>query len=213
MLRLSFRFPIALSRQWVFTSSYRRSTPATTNPLVSRSGSIWRKRTQISLTRSSITGIITADPSSRSNTDSPVGAFLAPVVAARGGNARLPLHLLEFLFARFLVLTSELLDPGHPGYRFGAMAISPARLERVFVSLAQAGLDLAPSTADGVVTAIMSLHASLSFAHEQWTLLPEDLVPLQCGYHEVDKAPLLFPVDLAPVGASPPHGAGSPGSS
>ena len=145
--------------------------------------------------------------------DSPVGAFLAPIVAARGGNSSLPLHLLEFLFARFLVLTSELLDPGHPGYRFGAMAISPARLKRVFVSLAQAGLDLAPSTADGVVTAIMSLHASLSFAHEQWTLLPEDLVPLQCGYHEVDKAPLLFPVDLAPVGASPPHGAGSPGSS
>ena len=56
---------------------------------------------------------------------SPVGAFLAPVVAARGGNAQLPLHLLEFLFARFLVLTPELLDSGHPGYRFGAMAISP----------------------------------------------------------------------------------------
>ena len=135
---------------------------------------------------------------------SPVGAFLAPVVAARGGNAQLPLHLLEFLFARFLVLTPELLDPGHPGYRFGAMAISPARLERVFESLVQADLDTAVSTADGVVTAIMSLHASVSFAHEQWTLFPEDLVPLQCGFNEVDKAPLLFPLNLPPVGGEPP---------
>ena len=63
---------------------------------------------------------------------SPVGSFLAPIAAVRGGNASLPLHLLEFLFARFLVLTSELVDAAHPGYRFGAMAISPARLERVF---------------------------------------------------------------------------------
>ena len=110
---------------------------------------------------------------------SPVGAFLAPIVAARGGNASLPLHLLEFLFARFLVLTSELLDAGHPGYRFGAMAISPQRLERVFGSLVQAGLDTAVSTADGVVTAVMALHASVPFAHEQWTLFADDLVPLQ----------------------------------
>ena len=63
---------------------------------------------------------------------SPIGTFLTPIVVARGGNASLPLHLLEYLFARFLVLTSELVDAGHPGYRYGAMAISPARLERVF---------------------------------------------------------------------------------
>ena len=135
---------------------------------------------------------------------SPVGAFLAPAVAARGGNASLPLHLLEFLFARFLVLTSELVDPGHPGCRFGAMAISPARLERVFDSLAQAGLDTAVSTADSIVTAATTLHASVSFVHEQWALSPEALIPLQCGYNEVDMAPLLFPVNLAPVGGDPP---------
>ena len=111
---------------------------------------------------------------------SPVGAFLAPVVAARGGNAPLPLHILEFLFARFLVLASELVDPAHPGYRFGAMAISPARLERIFDSLVEAGLDTAVSTADGVVTAIMTLRASVSFVHEQWALFADDLIPLQC---------------------------------
>ena len=96
---------------------------------------------------------------------SPIGAFLAPVVTARGGNASLPLHLLEFLFARFLVLTSGLVDPAHPGYRFGAMAISPAHLERAFDSLVQAGLDTAVSTAHGVVTAVMTLRASVSFVH------------------------------------------------
>ena len=96
---------------------------------------------------------------------SPVGAFLAPIVAARGGNASLPLHLLEFLFAHFLVLTSELVDAAHPGYRFGAMAISPARLERAFDSFVQAGLNTAVSTAHGVVTAVMTLHASVSFVH------------------------------------------------
>ena len=95
------------------------------------------------------------------DTASPVGAFLAPVVAARGGNASLPLHLLEFLFARFLVLTPELVDPVHPDYCFGALAISPARLERVFDSLVSSGLDTAVSTADGVVTAVMALHASV----------------------------------------------------
>ena len=100
------------------------------------------------------------------NAASPVGAFLAPVVAVRGGNASLPLHLLEFLFARFLVLTPELADPAHPGYHFGAMAISPAHLERVFESLVAAGLDMAVSTADDVVTAVMKIHASVSFVHE-----------------------------------------------
>ena len=135
---------------------------------------------------------------------SPIGTFLAPIVAARGGNASLPLHLLEYLFARFLVLTSELVDAAHPGYRFGAMAISPARLERVFDSLVQAGLDTAASTADGVVTAVMTLHASVSFVHEQWALFADDLIPLQCGYTEVDMAPLLFPLNLAPVGGEPP---------
>ena len=136
---------------------------------------------------------------------SPVGAFLAPVVVARGGNASLPLHLLEFLFARFLVvLTSELVDPAHPGYRFGAMAISPARLERVFDSLVSAGLDTAVSTADGVVTAVMALRASVLFVHEQWALFADDLIPLQCGYTEAGMAPLLFPLNLAPVGGEPP---------
>ena len=91
------------------------------------------------------------------------------------------LHLLEYLFARFLALTSELVDPAHPGYRFGAMAISPARLERAFDSLlVEAGLDTAVSTADGVVTAIMTLRASVSFVHEQWALFADDLIPLQC---------------------------------
>ena len=135
---------------------------------------------------------------------SPVGAFLAPVVAARGGNVSLPLHLLEFLFARFLVLTSELVDPAHPGYRFSAMAISPARLERVFDSLVESGLDTAVSTVDGVVTAIMTLRASVSFVHEQWALFADDLIPLQCGYTEVDMAPLLFPLNLVPAGGEPP---------
>ena len=147
------------------------------------------------------------------NAASPVGTFLAPIVAARGGNASLPLHLLEFLFARFLVLTSELVDAAHPGYRFGAMAILPARLERVFDSLVQAWLDTAVSTADGVVTAVMALRASVSFAHEQWALFADDLIPLQCGYTEVDMAPLLFPLNLAPAGASPRRGAGSRASS
>ena len=32
-----------------------------------------------------------------------LGTFLAPIVALRGGNASLLLHLLEFLFSRFLV--------------------------------------------------------------------------------------------------------------
>ena len=99
-----------------------------------------------------------------------IGIFLGPIVAARGGDSVLPLHLLEFLFARFLVLTAELVDPAHPGYRFGAMAVSPARLERVFESLVAAGLDTAVSSADDVVTAVMKIHASVSFVHEQWTL-------------------------------------------
>ena len=136
---------------------------------------------------------------------SPIGIFLGPVIAARGGSPVLPLHHLEFLFARFLVLTPELVDPAHPGYRFGAMAVSPTRLERVFDSLVAAGLDTAVSSADDVVTAVMKIHASVSFVHEQWTLFPDDLVPLQCGYTEVDMAPLLFPLDLAPaVGGEPP---------
>ena len=116
----------------------------------------------------------------------------------------MPLHLLEFLFARFLVLTSELVDPAHPGYRFGAMAILPARLERVFESLVAAGLNTAVSTADGVVTTVMTLRASVSFVHEQWALFADDLIPLQCGYTEVDKAPLLFPLNLVPAGGEPP---------
>ena len=64
-----------------------------------------------------------------------LGAFLVPVVALRGGNASLPLHLLEFLFARFLLLAPELTDTLHPDYRFGALAISPARFECAFGSL------------------------------------------------------------------------------
>ena len=134
---------------------------------------------------------------------SPVGSFLAPVVAARGGNASLPLHLLEYLFARFLVLTPELVDPAHPGYRLGAMSISPGRLERIFDSLIHAGLDTAVSTTDGVVASVMALHATVSFAHEQWALFADDLIPLQCGYTEVDMAPLLFPINEAAAGEPP----------
>ena len=83
--------------------------------------------------------------------ESPAGVFLAPVIAIRGGEPSLPLHLLEYLFARFLVITPELGDMLHPGYRFGATAISPARLERAFNSLVEAGLDTSVSSADDVV--------------------------------------------------------------
>ena len=138
--------------------------------------------------------LVAVDPAS------PVGTFLAPVTA-RCGNASLPLHLLEFLLARFLVLTSELADPAQQGYRVGAMAISPVRLERAFDSLVDAGHDTAVSTADGIVTAVMALHASVSFVHEQWALFADDLIPLQCGFTEVDMAPLLFPHNLSPVAA------------
>ena len=80
-----------------------------------------------------------------------------------------------------------------------------AVVERVFDSLVAAGLDTAVSSADDVVTAVMQIHASVSFVHEQWTLFADDLVPLQCGYTEVDMAPLLFPLDLAPAaGGEPP---------
>ena len=129
----------------------------------------------------------------------PLGTFLAPVVALRGGNASLPLHLLEFLFARFLVLTPELCDASHPGYRFGALAISPARLERAFDSLVGMGLDTAVSSADDVVRAVLMMHPSVTFSHAQWALAADDLIPLQGGYTPQDMAPLLYPLNDAPL--------------
>ena len=125
------------------------------------------------------------------DSDSQIGKFLAPVIAIRGGEPSLPLHLLEFLFARFLVITPGLGDMLHPGYRFGATAVAPARLERVFNSLVESGLDTTVSSADDVVCALMTLHGSLSFADAKWVLAEHDLIPL--GGSADDLAPLLYP--------------------
>ena len=133
-----------------------------------------------------------------------LGAFLVPVVALRGGNASLPLHILEFLFARFLVLAPELTGTLHPGYCFGALAISPARLERAFGSLVSAGLDTAVSSADGAVRAVLALHPSVTFAHAQWALAADDLIQLQGGHTPQDMAPLLFPLSIVPLGGEHP---------
>ena len=129
----------------------------------------------------------------------PLGTFLASVVALRGGNASLPLHILEFLFARFLVLAPELCDTLHPGYRFGALAISPARLKRVLNSLVSAGLDTAVSYADDAMRAVLTLHSSVTFAHAQRALAADNLIPLRGGHTPQDMAPLLFPLSIAPL--------------
>ena len=103
------------------------------------------------------------------------------------------------------MLEPELCGTLHPGYRFGALAISPARLKRVFNSLVSAGLDTAVSSTDGAMRAVLALHSSVTFAHAQWALAADNLIPLQGGHTPQDMAPLLFPpLSIAPLGGEHP---------
>ena len=155
------------------------------------------------MTRCLITGIIAAGLSSWSTPLRPSGHL--PCADRRGArrhrvvaaaSPRVPLHTLPRADVRACGCGSPRLSLRRHGHLASA--------ERIFDSLVQAGLDTAVSTADGVAMAVMTLHASVWFVHEQWTLFADDLIPLQCGYTEVDMAPLLFPLSLAPAGGKPP---------